>query len=158
MFGECPIMLVNNTLLRMTRRGACIPVENLSIADYVYDPIADTYDEVVDILSRRITYRKATSIGLCPVVIGADALLKGVPNAPTCVSPSQEIVVLRDPSGQGRRVEVVMQPASSIENAMPYETNEDLTYYCIFFGRKRFLEVNGLNVRAYTLEDISCAG
>lgn len=150
-------MLVQNTLVRTTRRGGHVPVEALCIADRVYDPISDTMDEVVDILARRIAPTKAMSLGVWPVTLAKGSVLPGVPHSSISVSPHQGVVVLRDIPGNGRHREMVVMPAVSLGSARPSEFRAELTYYCIFFDRKRYLEANGLSVAAYTLEDISCA-
>ena len=147
-------MLVRNTQVRIAQNGKTVPVESLSIADKVYDAATGTYDEIVDILARTLDYHRAARIGLHPIRLAKDALRAGYPTDETHVSPNQGVLLVAHGPCNSVYKHLVERRASDLTAAQPVAAWDKLTYFCVFFARKRYLQVNGLRLSAYTLEDI----
>ena len=145
-------MLVQDSIVRITAEGDERPVQDLSIADRIFNPFTEGYDEITDILQRRIPLCDRRSRTLAPVLIGKGELFSGRPRHDLRLSPWQ-LVMMADPKRTANRpVGLSCYPAKDISNdRMPAE---DITYFAIFFDRPRFIEVSGVLVQTYTLEDI----
>jgi hypothetical protein len=73
-----------------------LPVEQLNIGSFIFDPFADKYCEITDILSRRIDLPDAPGRSAHPVpavVIGAGHFGADRPRVNVAVSPFQELMV-----------------------------------------------------------------
>lgn len=146
-------MLVQDSRIRITAGGEERPVQDLSIADRIFDPFTEGEDEIADILQRRLPPCGQRGAALAPVRIGKGQLFSGRPRQDLRLSPWQ-LVMMAEPRRQARGpASLLCYPARDISSdRLP--PGADITYFAIFFDRPRFIEVSGVLVRTYTLEDI----
>lgn len=145
-------MLVQDSIIRITAEGDERPVQDLSIADRIFNPFTEGYDEITDILQRRVPMCDKRSRTLAPVLIGKGELFSGRPRHDLRLSPWQ-LVMMTDPRRAANGpTGLSCYPAKDISSdRLPAE---DIIYFAIFFDRPRFVEVSGVLVQTYTLEDI----
>lgn len=132
-------------------------MRDLQIADRIYDPWADTEDEIIDILTREVSMSRLVKSTLRPVCLQTGAIGDRSPCESTLVSPKQMVARLRPMKTNPRYKCFVLEAADMIDGATVIESLESVTYHCIFFERKRYLQVNGLHLLAYTTEDLTLA-
>ena len=146
-------MLVENSWITLDGDGRECPVQDLAIADMVFDPLGGVYDEITDILTRRVPCTDPRHDRLAPVLIGKGQLFSGRPRRDLALSPEQ-VVLMTDLKGPPRMPPVLScYPAKDLshDRAPP---GAAITYFAIFFDRPRFMEVGGVLVSAYTLKDL----
>jgi hypothetical protein len=143
-------MIIEDTLITVNSDGAERRIQDLCIADRVFDPISGRTDEVIDILARRIWMQ--TSSTMRPMTLAVDALAPGRPRNTVAMSPSQVVMVPMASAEGGWRKHVVENLVSSMPQAV-CGTSGCFLYFAVFFERPRYLDVSGIITRAYTLED-----
>jgi len=147
-------MLVKDSIIRITAEGDERPVQDLSIADRIFNPFTEGYDEISDILQRHIPLCDPRSQLLAPVRIGKGELFSGRPRHDLRLSPWQMVMMADHTRPPGKPMGLSCYPARDISSdRLP--PSEGFTYFAIFFDQPRFLEVNGILVKTYTLEHIS---
>lgn len=135
--------------------GTTRPIQDLRIADRVFDPVSGADDEIVDILARRISV--SSSERLRPLTLSPDAVGPGCPIRSVILSPAQIVMLPVVSAGSDCRRHLVESLASNVPRAVPASLKEAF-YFAVFFERPRFIDVSGICARAYTLEDISHVG
>lgn len=147
-------MIVAGTQVTVSADGHERPVQDLCIADRVFDPMSGTCDEIVDILARRVCLRSARLHR--PLALLPDALAPGRPRHRVELSPAQVVMLPVGSQDGGWRKHIAESLASGMAEATPGLAGE-VSYFAIFFDRPRYLDVSGIMMRAYTLEDIAHA-
>ena len=146
-------MLVENSRIRINADGEERLVQELSIADRIVNPITGGYDEISDILQREISGTDPRRSRLEPVLIGKGQLFSGRPRQDPALSPEQVVLMTDLKRSKGRPPVLSCYPAKDISHNRPMP-GRDITYFAIFFDVPRFIEVSGVHMRAYTLEDL----
>lgn len=146
-------MLVEDSRIRINAEGDESPVQDLAIADRIFNPITGGYDEISDILQRRVPICDRRSGPLAPVRIEKGQLLSGKPRQDLLLSPWQLVLVAEERRAVAGPTKVLCYPAKDISSDRQ-PPNGDITYFAVFFDRHRFMDVGGVLVQAYTLEDI----
>lgn len=143
-------MIVEDTLITVNAGGSERRIQDLCIADRVFDPMSGRTDEVIDILVRRLCMQTSTTMR--PMTLAVDALAPGRPRNTVAMSPLQVVMLPMQSAEGGWRKYVVENFVSSIPQAV-CGNNRDVLYFAVFFERPRYLDVSGIITRAYTLED-----
>lgn len=149
-------MLVKGTRVLVREEGQRLAVENLMISDLVFDPFADNYFEIVDILARSVILdpppHGQTKHKLQPVRLRRDALGQGRPSNTILVSPSQGILtVSKDDKGDIPSTQLVT--ASSISDSATSSGRSSVTkckYFALFTEKPQYLDVSGLLLTTYS--------
>lgn len=144
-------MLTSGTKIQIRADGTQLRVDDLAIADLIYDPFQDTYCEVVDIL-RRTTFIDtgiggSTSQRLRPVVIRASAIGDQVPKTDIIISQAQ--CVLKTINRTSERLAADFAAASTLVqsgNAELVRGKTKVTYFAIFTEQGATIVADGLPV------------
>lgn len=94
-------MMCDGTLIQIRRCGTTKRIETLLIGDLVYDPIADNYQEILDILTRQ----HDGPPGLL-YTIAAGSLMQGRPTADLTVTRQQRLLAFAE-NNAARRVQEI---------------------------------------------------
>ena len=149
-------MLVDSSKVRIDAEGIESPVRELTIADRIFNPITGQYDEITDILQREIRISDPCRDPLAPVLIEKGQLLSGRPRHDLALSPLQQVLVADWKRSRPGPPRVSCYPAREVSSDR-VAVSGAVTYFAIFVEHRRFLDVGGILVQAYTLEDISHA-
>lgn len=144
-------MLCSETMIAISPRGHQKPVQDLSIADHVYNPITGAFDEVSDILVRTVPCGLEL---LMPILIKKGEIFPGKPYKDVVVSPRQ-VVLVHDKSTVVSRGLAVLEAEARTLSSNRFVPNARTKYFAIFFDRPRFLQADGLMFRAYSPADLS---
>lgn len=147
-------MLMQDTRIRITAEGEERPVQELSIADRIFNPFTEGEDEITDILQRKLPLCSRRGPALAPVRIGKGQLFSGRPRQDLRLSPWQLVMVAETRRLARGPASLLCYPAKDISSERLPLTG-DITYFALFFDRPRFVEASGVLVQTYTLEDIS---
>ena len=152
-------MLTEGSMVLIREDGTRKPVEQLQISDLVFDPWADEYVEIVDILSRKVEFdgqAQPWRNPLYPVTLKSGCVAKSRPSTDLLVSPSQPV----------RHVERLAQPGSlpilkksqakvlalnPLSDAHPSKIR-DVTYYALFTQQARTLDVSGILLSTFCVD------
>lgn len=161
-------MIVEDTLITVTADQAERRVQDLRIADRIFNPFTRDHDEIVDILSRTVVPGSRAAASLWPKVIPAGSLAPGRPRRDLILSPAQIVMTLRPAAplpgaAQGGGLSDMAPPSvpAVVERRVDTLTNiakaadKPVRYFAIFFDFPRFLDTSGVLTRAFTLEDVS---
>lgn len=151
-------MLTNGSMILVREEGDRRPVESLQISDFIFDPIADKYCEIIDILSREI---RSEWLGekyehpLRPVVLDADLLGPGRPTHQTIVSPSQPILTVQSSNTLTTPMTANVTAASLATRSERLPRNflpesAAVTYFALFTTSQQLLDVQGLLMQTYS--------
>ena len=144
-------MLVSGTFIQVDSFGGRTSIDTLQIGSKVYDPVANSMMEVVDILARSI-YLDDGRQKLLPVIIRRDEIDSNIPNEDTEFSPEQVLLV---------PLKMRMMDRYSL-----YEKRaKDMTrrrvgspckvkYYILILADKGHVLANGIVARAHTNESV----
>lgn len=152
-------MLTQGSMVLIREDGTRKPVEQLQISDLVFDPWADEYVEIVDILSRKVEFdgeMQPWSNPLYPVTLKSGCIAKSRPTTDLLVSPSQPV----------RHVEKLAQPGSlpilkkSRAQVLACDPQrqanprivQDVTYYAVFTQQQRTLDVSGVLLSTFSAD------
>ena len=147
-------MIVEDTLITVSARRAERRVQDLRIADLVYNPLTRSCDEIADILSREIQPGSTEARTIWPKVIPAGSIAPMRPRRDLAVSPGQILMTLRPPATDSPVAGVVEVRADSL-NAGEMKETRPIRYFAIFFDHPRYLDAGGVLARAFTLEDVT---
>lgn len=150
-------MICADTKVRIRRDGSTLSVNRVQISDLIYDPIGDRYDEVVDVLDRKIDIRSAANLNLTPFIIQSDCDVTMDSASNLIVSPDQKFLSLAENQKSSGLPILNFRSAKHMPGARMFLGCDVVHYYCIFFERPRTVEVGGLLLRTYTLEDLGNA-
>lgn len=145
-------MLVEDSRIRINAEGEERPVQDLAIADRIFNPFTEGYDSIVDIHRRRVQLCDHRSHALTPVLIEKGQLFSGAPRHDLRLSPWQLVMMVDRKRVANGPFSLSCYPAKDISNDRIPATG-DITYYAIFFDRHRFIEVSGVLLKSYTLEE-----
>lgn len=147
-------MIVEDTLITVSARKAERRVQDLRIADLVYNPLTQTCDEIADILSREVLPNSPEAGSIWPKVIPAGSIAPERPRRDLAVSPAQILMTLQ-PSSTDQPVPSVVEVRADSLDAVPMTDTGPVRYYAIFFDQPRYLDASGVLARAFTLEDVT---
>lgn len=144
-------MLTSGTKIQIRADGTQICVDDLAIADLIYDPFQDTYCEVVDIL-RRTTFIDtgiggSTSQRLRPIVIRAGAIGDQMPKNDITISQAQR--VLKTINRNSECITANFTAASTLVqsgNAELVKGKTKVTFFAIFTEQGATIIADGLPV------------
>lgn len=148
-------MLVNGTQILITDTGHRKPVEELQIGDLVFDPFADQYGEVTDILSKELDFgkfRNPQSHHLYPVVLRAGVLGPARPSRDIAVSPGQEILSVHEDERRGKIKPLRNVAAKSlVARDACYEPGmfSKIQYFAIFTEFGQYLDAADVLIRTF---------
>lgn len=145
-------MLVEDSRIRINAEGEECPVQDLAVADRIFDPLTEGYDSIIDIHRRRVQLCDQRSRALTPVLIEKGQLFSGAPRHDLRLSPWQLVMMVERKRAANAPMSLSCYPAKDISNDRIPVTG-DITYYAIFFERHRFLDVSGVLLKSYTLEE-----
>lgn len=152
-------MLTSGTKIQIRASGAQVCVDDLAIADLIYDPFQDAYCEVVDILQRTTfidsSIGGSTSYKLRPVVIRAGAIGNKMPKNDITVSQAQCVFKAMKP--MSKYMEVDFTAASMLVQSGTAELVRGKTkviYFVIFTEQEAAIVANGLPVLSNALSKV----
>lgn len=144
-------MLTSGTKIQIRANGAQICVDDLAIADMIYDPFQGAYCEVVDLLQRTTFVDNdiddSTGHKLRPVVIRAGAIGDQMPKNDITVSQAQ--CVLRAMKPTSKYVKADFTAASMLVQSGAAELvrgRAKVTYFVIFTEQGATIVADGLPV------------
>lgn len=147
-------MLFPCSQIKVTAEGVTRPVTDLRIADRVFDPMTGTDTEISDILSRRFDATRAHQLGITPICVPPGTITSTCPQEPTVLSPNQLVLTPAPIRSDLRYPQLALCRAWQIFGAFTLNDLDVVDYFCVFFDRSRFIDVNGMLVAAYTIEDL----
>lgn len=147
-------MINKGSLVRVHKDGERRRVEDISISDFVFDPFTDEYCEIVDILSREVTYPTGRDHPLYPVEVHAGAVGPGRPDRTVWVSPSQPLYYVQKGAGRRQIPELQRNLARAVvpiyQNWAQKNQFTSITYFALFTENRRTLDVSGLWLSSYS--------
>lgn len=140
-------MIAKGMPVQIRRSGTSVAVERLEIGDLVYDPLADNYIELIDILSRR------SSLLATPLArLHTDMLGQGRPRRDLLLSRYQMVMVSTSSCS--------LRPAS-LEFEAAYRLGEEdrsaTTLFALFLERTGCISVGGVVLRAFDPSSLGLA-
>lgn len=140
-------MLTYGTQTQTVMDGRTCNLENLSIGQFVYDPISKKFDEIIDILAQKVSVETGRE-PLAPIRAQKGLLNTEIPSRDLIVSRGQPVMMVRreNPSDLP---EVRIVSASDIRGVQPFPSGE-ITYAAIFFETKQPILANGALCMGYT--------
>lgn len=147
-------MFTSGTMVRVAENGLYKPVEELRVGDLLFDPFADRYGEITDILGRRLDFskiKKPRSHRLYPVTLRAGGRGPVQPNQDVMVSPSQEILSVRSDERRSTIKPLRRVNAKTLVASDPHGewTVSKVQYFAIFTEFGQYVEVAGLLMRTF---------
>lgn len=140
-------MIAKGMPVQIRRSGTTVAVERLEIGDLVYDPLADNYIELVDILSRH------SSLLPTPIVrLRTDMLGLGRPRRDLLISRYQMVMVSTGSCAS--------RPASLEFEAACRLGEEDrcaTTLFALFLERTGCISVDGIILRTFDPSSLGLA-
>lgn len=146
-------MLCHDTMITISPRGQQKAVQDLSIADLIYNPITEGFDEISDILAREVP---VSAISLAPILIRRGDIFAGRPYRDVAVSPAQKVLVSKK-CIETKGLTVVVESEAKLLSSLSISPLSATKYFAIFFDCPRFIHAEGLLLRAYSLDDLSCS-
>ena len=151
-------MLVQGAMILMREEGHRLAVEDLKIGGFVFDPFADKYCEIIDILARSVVLEPPpegqNKHPLCPVQLRPDILGLGRPTEPVWLSPSQGILTAsKEKPGRTPVTELVTASRyASGHTSREQCSMAECKYFAIFTEKPQYLDVSGLLITTFTDE------
>lgn len=138
-------MIAKGMPVQIRRSGTSVAVERLEIGDLLYDPLADNYIELVDILSRHSSLLSSPLIRLRKDMLG-----QGRGQRDLLISRYQMVMVSTGANSSG-------QACLDFEAAcnLGEEDRDATTLFALFLERTACISVGGFILRAF---DPSCIG
>ncbi|WP_439103943.1 Hint domain-containing protein [Celeribacter marinus] len=149
-------MLTTGSPVLITEEGRVRAVETLQIGEFVFDPFADTYCEIIDILVRRIDWSWDVSYPahrLAPVRISRSTFGRDLPRIDVTVSPGQVIQSEQCIKKGSRYRKVRRLPAAALigeDGVVKASTAGSVTYHALFTSSVQILNVAGLYLETLT--------
>lgn len=148
-------MLISGNKVLIRENGTQKLVDDLMISDLVYDPWAQKYIEIVDILSRTVDLYSIEEAGmhpLHPIVLEAGSIAKSRPREDLLLSPSQVIYhVVRSPNLN--ETPLLRKSKASLIGSPLEKKGKALkaaTYFAIFTEVEQTMEVSGVLLKTYS--------
>ncbi|MBR9841905.1 MAG: hypothetical protein GYB25_02005 [Rhodobacteraceae bacterium] len=148
-------MLANSTQILINETGHRKPIEELQIGDLVFDPFADQYGEITNILSKELDFakfRNPRSHHLYPVVLRAGSLGPARPSRNVAVSPGQEILAVQEDGRRGKIKPLRNMAAKSLvarDACYEPEVFLKVQYFAIFTEFGQYLDASDLLIRTF---------
>lgn len=146
-------MLTSGSMVLIREGGARKPVDELVISDLVFDPWAQKYVEIVDILSRKVELEgDPDKHPLYPIQLRVGSVATGRPHENLLVSPSQVICCIECSSKASEMPVFQKYMASSLLNISEVKYNlhlKEVTYFAIFTEKKQIIDVSGIMLSTF---------
>lgn len=147
-------MLTAGTYIQIRADGATKPIEQLQIADLIFDPFRGEYCEIVDILSRTTELFPAPAqcqvSPLHPVRMKVGSVGDGLPRRDLVTSPSQPVMVRANQRSAKTAFDFSMA-STLVENgdAEAVRDATHVTYFAVFTSEEAILVAEGLPTLTY---------
>lgn len=149
-------MLTKGSPVLVREEGKRRNIEDISIGDFVFDPLANEYCEIVDILAREVAFSTGYDHPLYPVKLEKDSIRPGRPDRTVWVSQSQQIYYVPRQKSQTTIPELLRDEACIV--ARCFRNNDaqrkfsSVWYYALFTETKQTLDVAGVLMSTYSTD------
>ena len=151
-------MLTSGTKIQIRADGAQIRVDDLAIADLIYDPFQDAYCEVVDIWSGphllTILLAAAPAISCGPFVIRAGAIGDRMPKSDITVSQAQCVLKTINPTSRYMVADFTAASTLVQSGARNWSEQSQSDIFCDFHRKGAAIVADGLPVLSNALSEM----